>query len=127
AKRRHHQHTLRSARLDPEQQAVERELSRTEKQQCDCSDEEQELELPTPFAREPLVHLQDLEANRAQHDEDESGRRCLREQANQRRQAAQRLGGLATPVGLRSEEHTSELQSRFDPVCRLLLEKKKRT
>src|SRR5699024_2615772 len=28
------------------------------------------------------------------------------------------------PVDLRSEEHTSELQSRFDLVCRLLLEKK---
>src|SRR5699024_11989781 len=27
--------------------------------------------------------------------------------------------------GMRSEEHTSELQSRFDLVCRLLLEKKK--
>src|SRR5438067_9983499 len=27
--------------------------------------------------------------------------------------------------GPRSEEHTSELQSRFDLVCRLLLEKKK--
>src|SRR5438105_13587182 len=27
----------------------------------------------------------------------------------------------------RSEEHTSELQSRVDLVCRLLLEKKKRT
>src|SRR5699024_12256840 len=26
--------------------------------------------------------------------------------------------------GVRSEEHTSELQSRFDLVCRLLLEKK---
>src|SRR5207249_10762299 len=26
---------------------------------------------------------------------------------------------------MRSEEHTSELQSRFDLVCRLLLEKKK--
>src|SRR5438874_6082050 len=31
-------------------------------------------------------------------------------------------GGLA-----RSEEHTSELQSRRDLVCRLLLEKKKKT
>src|SRR5438067_6731877 len=29
--------------------------------------------------------------------------------------------------GARSEEHTSELQSRFDLVCRLLLEKKKTT
>src|SRR5207249_10179960 len=28
-------------------------------------------------------------------------------------------------LGNRSEEHTSELQSRFDLVCRLLLEKKK--
>src|SRR5207249_10952222 len=27
---------------------------------------------------------------------------------------------------VRSEEHTSELQSRFDLVCRLLLEKKKK-
>src|SRR5271167_5213076 len=29
------------------------------------------------------------------------------------------------PSASRSEEHTSELQSRFDLVCRLLLEKKK--
>src|SRR5690349_22870570 len=29
-------------------------------------------------------------------------------------------------AGLRSEEHTSELQSRRDLVCRLLLEKKKK-
>src|SRR5260221_3252306 len=29
-------------------------------------------------------------------------------------------------VGVRSEEHTSELQSHSDLVCRLLLEKKKR-
>src|SRR5438874_13541734 len=31
----------------------------------------------------------------------------------------------ATTPGRRSEEHTSELQSRRDLVCRLLLEKKK--
>src|SRR5438034_2920033 len=30
------------------------------------------------------------------------------------------------PVGNRSEEHTSELQSHSDLVCRLLLEKKKK-
>src|SRR5207249_6373483 len=38
-------------------------------------------------------------------------------------------GGLrhaGARFGQRSEEHTSELQSRFELVCRLLLEKKKR-
>src|SRR5438067_10212901 len=34
--------------------------------------------------------------------------------------------GLAGSQRGRSEEHTSELQSRFDLVCRLLLEKKKK-
>src|SRR5438067_6818784 len=33
-------------------------------------------------------------------------------------------GGDRGHALLRSEEHTSELQSRFDLVCRLLLEKK---
>src|SRR2546428_2381830 len=42
---------------------------------------------------------------------------------------AGQLGALQTVAGLceavsRSEEHTSELQSRSDLVCRLLLEKK---
>src|SRR5437773_9428260 len=41
----------------------------------------------------------------------------------------QRLGidlePCARGMGLRSEEHTSELQSHHDLVCRLLLEKKK--
>src|SRR5699024_11616352 len=35
-----------------------------------------------------------------------------------------KIGLAKTPIK-RSEEHTSELQSRFDLVCRLLLEKKK--
>src|SRR5206468_5751320 len=34
---------------------------------------------------------------------------------------------LRSSFGSRSEEHTSELQSRSDLVCRLLLEKKKQT
>src|SRR5690606_40745358 len=33
---------------------------------------------------------------------------------------------LLTPNSVRSEEHTSELQSRENLVCRLLLEKKKK-
>src|SRR5207248_10466958 len=47
------------------------------------------------------------------------------------RGAASRGSGRATPAAAprgpaaRSEEHTSELQSPYDLVCRLLLEKKK--
>src|SRR5438309_12098034 len=38
------------------------------------------------------------------------------------------VNGVRQPfVGYRSEEHTSELQSQFHLVCRLLLEKKKKT
>src|SRR2546421_8201567 len=37
-----------------------------------------------------------------------------------------RLAVQVTPASYRSEEHTSELQSRSDLVCRLLLEKKKK-
>src|SRR3712207_7028982 len=37
------------------------------------------------------------------------------------------LGGAARTIVPRSEEHTSELQSRQYLVCRLLLEKKKST
>src|SRR5207249_9705601 len=40
-----------------------------------------------------------------------------------RRRRARSADLVLVPV--RSEEHTSELQSRFDLVCRLLLEKKK--
>src|SRR5687768_15818323 len=35
------------------------------------------------------------------------------------------IGGVLAPIFGRSEEHTSELQSRLHLVCRLLLEKKK--
>src|SRR2546426_6185581 len=36
------------------------------------------------------------------------------------------LNGMCDGVAVRSEEHTSELQSPCNLVCRLLLEKKKR-
>src|SRR2546422_3259244 len=39
---------------------------------------------------------------------------------------ASRCGPRRTACSLRSEEHTSELQSRLHLVCRLLLEKKKK-
>src|SRR5207249_12229492 len=42
------------------------------------------------------------------------------------RTACARRPGYRRADARRSEEHTSELQSRFDLVCRLLLEKKKK-
>src|SRR6266536_183083 len=49
----------------------------------------------------------------------------VRRLAEQVRDRADRLHVLVNNAGLRSEEHTSELQSRVDLVCRLLREKKK--
>src|SRR5689334_24580796 len=47
---------------------------------------------------------------------------CLLRRSVDRIQRTKVSGG----VGMRSEEHTSELQSQFHLVCRLLLEKKKK-
>src|SRR5207247_7842742 len=44
-----------------------------------------------------------------------------------KRQISKKSGAEYARLTLRSEEHTSELQSRVDLVCRLLLEKKKKT
>src|SRR2546430_13110258 len=41
------------------------------------------------------------------------------------RTTRQNTGGFAVVIEERSEEHTSELQSQSNLVCRLLLEKKK--
>src|SRR2546430_6024753 len=59
-------------------------------------------------------------------------RRCPAGRSSCRRAAAPGRGasgavGRARPRRTRSEEHTSELQSQSNLVCRLLLEKKKNT
>src|SRR5437868_12723662 len=46
--------------------------------------------------------------------------------AGSSRRSCSEQASCGTCCATRSEEHTSELQSRFDLVCRLLLEKKKR-
>src|SRR5688572_32019442 len=55
--------------------------------------------------------------------------RCRRVKARRRTRAQRRLHRAAVPARggcrSRSEEHTSELQSQSNLVCRLLLEKKK--
>src|SRR2546427_9432846 len=50
---------------------------------------------------------------------------CLRHRRHAQGRAAAR-GRLARRLAARSEEHTSELQSQSNLVCRLLLEKKKK-
>src|SRR2546426_2594914 len=47
--------------------------------------------------------------------------------SGERVDAALRVGDRLVPVDARSEEHTSELQSPCNLVCRLLLEKKKKS
>src|SRR2546430_12242827 len=58
------------------------------------------------------------------------GGRVRLEGRHQTRPDRHRMAGLAVRLGgrrSRSEEHTSELQSQSNLVCRLLLEKKKNT
>src|SRR5690349_23239359 len=50
--------------------------------------------------------------------------RCSRQTRSRHKRPAAARG--TSPTRARSEEHTSELQSRRDLVCRLLLEKKKK-
>src|SRR5207248_8240632 len=62
----------------------------------------------------------------AQEAANRADRYAYRDRRNKKRQYRrlwiQRIGAAAR---MRSEEHTSELQSPYDLVCRLLLEKKK--
>src|SRR2546422_6218385 len=61
----------------------------------------------------------------AQGDARSSDVRCVRA-VSRRRRRLRTAQGNSRHGTLRSEEHTSELQSRLHLVCRLLLEKKKK-
>src|SRR5690606_41747188 len=83
----------------------------------------------TTLFRSPLDRLEDVDAplqRDGQRRQFEVGaeRSALFVDAGKRRGQRAQLDGLAGGQ-LRSEEHTSELQSRENLVCRLLLEKKK--
>src|SRR5699024_11580547 len=76
---------------------------------------------PTPYGPSESIRREDREYS-------SSARTPVRRRGPQHHR---RFGDLGTVDGrspgsrrMRSEEHTSELQSRFDLVCRLLLEKK---
>src|SRR3712207_7076919 len=71
----------------------------------------------TLFRSAGAVHLQ---PGGVDHDVDGPAPLGLRQRAGERQ------AGAAPREGGRSEEHTSELQSRQYLVCRLLLEKKKK-
>src|SRR5439155_25632881 len=71
----------------------------------------------------PTRRSSDLPPRRHRPHRAQDHRRHLRRARRTRRRGVQRQGPVA--VCARSEEHTSELQSRGHLVCRLLLEKKK--
>src|SRR5438874_4240454 len=73
-------------------------------------------DLVGPFAERPRARAGE---DARQSDQVPGGHR--------RRGARHRHREPLARLQLRSEEHTSELQSRRDLVCRLLLEKKKKT
>src|SRR2546427_9044169 len=52
--------------------------------------------------------------------------RKLSEQSTRSADEVRRPSSIAATTSVRSEEHTSELQSQSNLVCRLLLEKKKK-
>src|SRR5207249_11937329 len=82
---------------------------------------------PRPPPPPPTRRSSDLGAEpepRGQRARD--GARHRHPRLHARVEARVAMAGPVTGSLARSEEHTSELQSRFDLVCRLLLEKKKK-
>src|SRR5438034_8458986 len=79
-----------------------------------------------PEYREHGVQLADVQRRRrARHHTDDRASRQSRAPAHRQPRDGSSSHRPAWPPVLRSEEHTSELQSHSDLVCRLLLEKKK--
>src|SRR5699024_11601059 len=73
----------------------------------------------------PVLHIwASSQSGRLDWAHDRAELRYSRHDSSTRRPRQQPLAPSQLS-GLRSEEHTSELQSRFELVCRLLLEKKK--
>src|SRR5260370_11684176 len=79
-----------------------------------------------------ILHIEDSEADSllVQQKLRHEGLDCQVDRVETREQFEQALGQNCSRVSTRStrsEEHTSELQSHLNIVCRLLLEKKKKT
>src|SRR5438309_5522823 len=86
---------------------------------------------PLSFPTRRSSDLVDLEQHRAVrradlHGDARAARRIAGRVVDQVAHQQRQRRGVATALTLlRSEEHTSELQSQFQLVCRLVLEKKK--
>src|SRR3712207_8974136 len=78
--------------------------------------------VPAPVALDRADERAVARGHEPRHGQPGVGRRDVHERAGLHVDHVLTLGGV---VDLRSEEHTSELQSRQYLVCRLLLEKKK--
>src|SRR5207249_9940003 len=79
---------------------------------------------PSPLPRWPPAIQNSDRLHAALRSRELAARRQAWDHTRSSRMQVQRVPPSGTRN--RSEEHTSELQSRFDLVCRLLLEKKKR-
>src|SRR2546427_1653899 len=93
------------------------------------------IELAKQHRDDPLVHLRlgfiadrlgDLTKNKSHYDDAAGEFEWAGELRPEWPYAWYGLGLSELAVGERSEEHTSELQSQSNLVCRLLLEKKKK-
>src|SRR5207249_9559802 len=84
-----------------------------------------DLSRPDPPGRSPLPLSSRGARSRASSDPRPDGVRPEGRSARTTDRLRVSSAHRGAPRHLRSEEHTSELQSRFDLVCRLLLEKKK--
>src|SRR5437773_12406120 len=80
----------------------------------------------TLFRSQPDGHQRAHDAQRRDaHARFSAGRPGTRDRGNVPRLPCARAAKVVITLRVRSEEHTSELQSHHDLVCRLLLEKKK--
>src|SRR2546427_7829722 len=80
----------------------------------------------TTLFRSGRLDRQALDLDRQAHHELRERRVRRDDHALRREQRERQATGVAANPAFRSEEHTSELQSQSNLVCRLLLEKKKK-
>src|SRR5690349_22750191 len=80
----------------------------------------------TLFRSRRARHLRRRRSGGVRPDHLRAAQQVRRDRLDRRPRRAARARLLLRGQFLRSEEHTSELQSRRDLVCRLLLEKKKK-